>query len=274
MVNRKELNPEASPHAAFGAKLRVVREGLGLTQDQLGNEMGYTCGHISSVETGRKVPTLRFSRQLDQALAMANTEDSFERQWREIRHGSLLEGYPEYIRCEARASEIRLCNIGIISGLLQTREYAYALAEGDVQRGSITADQAEERISVLEERQAALVRPRPPMVLVVMDESCLHHAVGGEQVMKRQLQHLAELASRPNLVFQVSPFSMGARRPFNLPINLLTMADRSLVAYTEAQTQGILQRETTAVVPLVTAYHQLQAEALSQAASVALIQQV
>ncbi|MEU7378396.1 Scr1 family TA system antitoxin-like transcriptional regulator, partial [Streptomyces albidoflavus] len=56
--------------------------------------------------------------------------------------------------------------------------------------------------------------------------------------------------------------------------HLLTMADRSLVAYTEAQTQGILQRETTAVVPLVTAYHQLQAEALSQAASVALIQQV
>ncbi|GAA5613802.1 hypothetical protein Spla01_04991 [Streptomyces platensis] len=47
--------------------------------------------------------------------------------------------------------------------------------------------------------------------------------------------------------------------------------DRSLICYAESQAQGILDRESTSLVPVLTAYHQLQAEALSQAAAVAMI---
>ncbi|MGW5389737.1 helix-turn-helix domain-containing protein [Streptomyces koyangensis] len=271
MVNRKELNPEASPHAAFGAKLRVVREGLGLTQDQLGNEMGYTCGHISSVETGRKVPTLRFARQLDQALRTAHAEDSFERQWREIRHGSLLEGATEYMGCEARAAEIRLYEVGVIPGLLQTQEYAVALAEGAVQRGAITPEQADERVRMITERQVVLSRKSPPTVFVVLDESCIRRPVGGSKIMKEQAELLREFAARANTMLQVAPFEMGVRRPFNLPIYILTMPDRGLMSYAESSQQGHLERETSAVLPVLGAYHQLQAEAPSQAASVAMI---
>ncbi|MEU7267704.1 helix-turn-helix domain-containing protein [Streptomyces koyangensis] len=274
MVNRKELNPEASPHAAFGAKLRVVREGLGLTQDQLGNEMGYTCGHISSVETGRKVPTLRFSRQADRALGTANTEDAFERQWREIRQGSLLEGAPEYMGCEARSAEIRLYEVGVVPGLLQTPEYALTLAEGAVLRGSITEEQAAERVQMIADRQDALKRRTPPMVFVVLDESCLRRPVGEPAIMNAQLEHLMEFADRPNTMVQVAPFDLGARRPFDLPIYILTMPDRQLMSYAESAQRGHLDRESTSVLPLLTAYHQLQALALSQAASVAMISQL
>ncbi|MCZ7414617.1 MULTISPECIES: helix-turn-helix domain-containing protein [unclassified Streptomyces] len=270
-MNRKELNPDASPQAAFGARLRSQRERRGWTQEELGARMGYSSTHMSAVETGRKSPTLRFSRSADQAL---DTGDAFEREWRELKHGALLEGFPEYVGYEGRAVEIRLFEVGLIPGLLQTPEYARTLADGDVQRGAITPEQAEERVSFLAERQAALVRPRPPMVLVVMDESCLRHAVGGAEVMEAQLQRLAEVASLPNWVLQVSPFDIGARRPFNLPVNLLTLADRSMAAYAESQARGHLEREVTAVVPMLTAYHQLQAEALAQAASVAMFEQL
>jgi transcriptional regulator with XRE-family HTH domain len=271
VVNIKELNPEGSPRAAFGARLRRLREKRGWNQEELARRSEYSSQHISAVETSRKPPTLSFSRKVDLVFGLAGSGDSFEREWRDIRHGSLLEGFPEYVSCEGRAVEIRLFEIGLIPGLVQTPEYARALAYGDVQRGSVTPEQADERVSFLAERQAALARPRPPMVLVVMDESCLHHAVGGPEVMSAQFQRLVEAAARPNWILQVAPFDIGARRAFNLPVNLLTLADRSVVAYAESQAQGHLDRESATVVPMLTAYHQLQGEALSQAASVAMI---
>ncbi|MCY0941702.1 helix-turn-helix domain-containing protein [Streptomyces antarcticus] len=270
-MNVKELNPESSPQAAFGARLRSSRKAQGWTQDDLGERMGYSSTHISSVETGRKVPTLRFSRSADAAFG---TGDAFERQSLEIRHGALLEGFPEYVGYEGRAVELRLFEIGIVPGLLQTPEYAKALANSAVQRGAITPAYAAERVAFLAERQEALERDRPPMVFVVMDESCIRRPVGGPEVMGAQLDRLVEFAARAHTVLQVAPFGIGERRPFDLPVNLLTLADRSVVAYAESQAQGHLDRETVSVLPMLTAYHQLQAEALSQTASVAMINAV
>ncbi|MER6916578.1 helix-turn-helix transcriptional regulator [Streptomyces sp. NPDC000594] len=273
MVNRKELNPESGPGAAFGARLRRAREARGWTQDELAERMGYTGRHVSGVETTSKPPTRRFSISADAAFGLDGTSDTFERAWREIKHGALLEGFPEYLGLEARAVEIRLFEIGIIPGLLQTPAYAHALAQGDVHRATITLEQATERVSVLAERQATLVRPRPPTMLVVMDESCIRRPVGGDAVMREQLQYLADFAALPNTMLQVAPYDIGERRPFNLPINLLTLPDRSMIAYAESQAQGHLEREPAFSQTALAAYHQLQAESLSQAASVGMITQ-
>ncbi|MFE2940262.1 Scr1 family TA system antitoxin-like transcriptional regulator [Streptomyces sp. NPDC059255] len=273
-MNIKELNPDSSPQAAFGARLRRSREDRGWKQEDLADRMEYSSTHISSVETGRKLPTLRFSRSADRAFGTEGTADAFERHWREIRHGSLLEGFPEYVGYEGRAVEIRLYNIGIIPGLLQTPEYARVLADSAVRRGAITPEQADERVSFLAERQSALARPRPPMMFVTMDESCIRRPVGGATVMDAQLAHLVEFAELPNTLLQVAPYEIGERRTFDLPVNLLTLPDRSVICYAESQAQGHLDREGTSVVPMLTAYHQLQAEALSQAASVTMISQL
>ncbi|WP_405979098.1 Scr1 family TA system antitoxin-like transcriptional regulator [Streptomyces sp. NBC_00158] len=270
-MNIKELNPDSSPQAAYGARLRGMRTARGWRQEELGERMGYSSTHISAVETGRKVPTLRFSRSLDAALGGG---DTFERLSLEVRHGALLEGFPEYVGYEGRAVELRLFEIGIIPGLLQTPEYARVLADSAVQRGAISPEFAAERVAFLAERQEALERVRPPMVFVVMDESCIRRPVGGLEVMGAQLERLVEFAARPHTMLQVAPFEIGERRTFNLPVNLLTLADRSVVAYAESQSQGHLDRETVSVLPMLTAYHQLQAEALSQAASVAMINEV
>lgn len=92
--------------------------------------------------------------------------------------------------------------------------------------------------------------------------------------MDAQLQRLEEMAALPNWIIQVAPFSLGARRAFNLPVNLLTLADRSIVAYAESQAQGHVEREVSSVVPMLTSYHQLQGEALSKTASVTKISQL
>lgn len=236
--------------------------------------MGYSSTHISSVETGRKLPTLRFSRSADRAFGIAETEDTFEREWREMRHGSLLEGFPQYVGHESRAAEVRLFEIGIIPGLLQTPEYARVLADSAVKRGAITAEQADERVALVAERQAALARKPPPMIFAVLDESCIRRPIGGSDVMGAQLERLVDFANLPNTVLQVAGYEMGARRTFNLPVYILTMPDRSLMSYAESAQRGHLERDSTFVLPMLTAYHQLQAEAPSQAASIAMIEKL
>ncbi|MFI7273192.1 helix-turn-helix domain-containing protein [Streptomyces sp. NPDC049879] len=273
-MNRKDLVPESSPQAAFGARLRRLRESRKWTQEDLGERIKYSSTHISSVETGRKMPTLRFSRSSDQAFGTENTESSFEREWRELRHGSLLEGFPEYVGYEGRAAEIKLFEIGVIPGLLQTAEYATVLANAAVQRGAISPEQADERVALVTERRAALDRTPPPLISVVLDESCIVRPIGGAAVMDAQLASLVEFAQLPNTVLQVAPFEMGVRRTLSLPIHILTMADRSLMSYAESSQRGNVERDGKFVLPMLAAYHQLQAEALSQSASVAAIQQL
>ncbi|MER6097045.1 helix-turn-helix transcriptional regulator [Streptomyces sp. NPDC001728] len=270
-MNVKELDPESSPQAAFGARLRRLREERGWSQEELGTRMGYSGTHLSSVETGRKMPTLRLARRADLALG---TDDSFEREWREMRQGALLEGFPEYVEHEGRAAEIRLYEVGVIPGLLQTPEYATVLAESAVKRGAIASEQAQERVAVVTERQAALLRTPPPLLFVVLDEGCIRRPIGKPAVMEAQLKRLIEFAELPNTVLQIAPFEMGIRRPFNLPITVLTLPDRSLMSYAESAQRGHLDREIASVLPMLTAYHQLQAEAPSQAESVAAIHKV
>ncbi|MEV1045005.1 helix-turn-helix transcriptional regulator [Streptomyces sp. NPDC049916] len=271
MVNRKDLNPDSSPRAAYGARIRRYREARGWSQDVLAPKLGYSSQHVSAVETARKSPTLKFSRRSDQAFGTAGTVDSFEREWAEMRTGSLLAGFPEYVDFEGRAVELRLYEIGIIPGLLQTPEYARVLADSAVRRGATTAVQADERVAFLAERQAALLRTPPPMIFVVMDESCVLRPVGGAAVMDAQLDHLLAFAEMPNAVLQVAPFAMGERRTLDYPVNILTLPDRSVVCYAESQSQGYLDRESSSVLPVLTDYHQLQRESLSKTATVARI---
>ncbi|MEV5884012.1 helix-turn-helix transcriptional regulator [Streptomyces sp. NPDC052020] len=271
MVNRKELDPGTSPLAAFGQRLRHLRDERGWTQEELGARMGCTGTHISAVEVGRRPPTQRFAISADRAFG---TGDMFQRMVHALQNTALLEGFPEYVRQEIRAAEIRLFELGIVPGLLQTPEYAAAIATGAVRRGAITEQQAEERLTLLVERQASLERTPPPFVYAVLDESCIRRPVGGTGTMAAQLDKLIAFAELPNTVLQVAPYELGERRPFDLPVRLVTLADRSMIAYAESAMQGHVDRDTGVVLPMLTAYHQLQAEAMPQAASVAMIEQL
>ncbi|GHJ93922.1 transcriptional regulator [Streptomyces sp. NE5-10] len=274
MVNRKKLDPDSGPAAAYGARLRRLREERGWTQDELAVRTGYSSKHVSAVETGRRSSTLAFSRALDVAFGLADTEQSCESEWQKLRHGVLLEGFPEYVHQERRAVELRLFEIGIVPGLLQTPEYARVLAASSVARGVITADQADERVAFLAESQRGLEKQRPPALFVVMDESCIRRVVGGREIMAAQLELLVEFAKRPLTVLQVAPFGMGEKRPFDLPVNLVTLPDWSVLAYAESQVQGHLERENGAVASMLAGYHRLAAESLSPADSVAMIEEV
>ncbi len=92
--------------------------------------------------------------------------------------------------------------------------------------------------------------------------------------MGAQLDRLVEFAGLPNTALHITPYEIGEHRTFNRLVNLLTLSDYSVVSYVESETQGYLDRELVSVRGMLTAYHQLQAVSLSQAASVGMINKV
>lgn len=269
IMNRKELDPKSSPRAAFGVQLRRSRESKGWIQDQLAERMGCSGTHVSAVETGRKSPTLEFARKADKALGTGAT---FEVMWQAIKKTVLLEGFSEYLQEELKATKWRTFELGVIPGVFQTPRYAEALAGADVERGAITPELATERVGLLRTRQKRLLEARDaPLVYAVLDESCLCRRVGGREVMAEQLDHLARQAMLPRVTVQLVPFSLGHLRPLLLPVILLTMRDRAVVGYTESASRGYLERDDDLIARWERAYDQLQAGALSPAASLDLI---
>ncbi|MFJ2781906.1 Scr1 family TA system antitoxin-like transcriptional regulator [Kitasatospora sp. NPDC087315] len=267
-MRRTTLDPTASPLAAFGVQLRRSREAHGLTQAELGERIRFSNSFVSCIERAMRTPTFDFAVRADEKLATGGT---LELMWWNLKHSSLLEGFPEYAAYEAKAAELRMFELDVIPGLFQTKAYAEALAAADVKRGTITDTQAEERVSYLLTRQQRLSKPTAPLVYAVLDESCLRRFVGGTQVMSEQLDHLAQLTAAGRMLVQVAPFSMGERRPFALPVVLLTMQDRAMVGYTESQERGFLTRETDTVRNWARDYDRLQVGARSDVASLDMI---
>ncbi|MFF2078003.1 DUF5753 domain-containing protein [Kitasatospora sp. NPDC058162] len=145
--------------------------------------------------------------------------------WYQLRNAAILEGFPEYARYEGLAEQIRIFENDFINGLLQTRGYVTALQMGFVRQGAATQKLAEERIEFRLARQRLLDRSSPPLLHVVLDESCLRRAVGGRDVMIEQLLHLERMSTRRDVIIQIAPFSLGEERPFTHMTALLIAVD-------------------------------------------------
>ncbi|MFI6847652.1 helix-turn-helix domain-containing protein [Kitasatospora sp. NPDC050467] len=269
MVNRKQLDPTSGPWAPFGVQLRRSREAKGLTQAQLARRVGFDPSYVSYAELAtREPPSEKFAGRADEALETGGT---LLLMWLQNKHSALLEGFPEYASHEASAVEIRIFEAGVVTGLLQTEAYATALALADVRRGTITRRQAEERVTFLLTRQQLLKRSGPPLVHAVLDESCLRRPIGGPAVMHEQLTFLEELFDASHVILQVAPFAMAEHRPFALPMVLLTLADQSLLGYSESEGRSHLERDSDTLAVWKRHYDRLQVGALAETATLDVI---
>ncbi|MFJ8475610.1 helix-turn-helix transcriptional regulator [Kitasatospora sp. NPDC094011] len=270
MVNIKEIDPESSRWAPFGVLLRRSRRAVGLTQKQLARRMGCHPSTVSVAETATKQVSRLFAEKADEVLG---THGSLTLMWLQASNSAgLAEGFAEFTKHEAQATEIRLFEIGLIPGLFQTRAYAEAELAGAVELGEVTAEQAEERLNYRMTRQKLLERASPPLVFVALDESALRWQLGGPSVMAEQLQHLEDLARRmPNVLIQVVPFTMGVHRSFRSAVTLLTVGEGTQIGYTETLHRGFLERDRATVVTWRRRYDRLQVDAPPRAESLGMI---
>lgn len=82
------------------------------------------------------------------------------------------------------------------------------------------------------ERQRILGGEKPPTYHLVLDEAALHRVVGSAEILRAQLEYLAEAIQRQIVTVQVLPFAVGPYRAPS-PMIILDLADGSQVVHLE-----------------------------------------
>ncbi|WP_411069632.1 helix-turn-helix domain-containing protein [Streptomyces sp. cmx-4-25] len=265
MVNIRNLDPSASPLDYYGAELRRLREAAGLNQSQLGDVVYCTGSLIGQIETAKKVPTRRFSEQLDAALITGGT---FSRLVGLVLRCQLPTWFQPYADMEARATYISSFQPQLVVGLLQTEAYARAVL------GVRTEGDLDAKVAARMDRQRILERETPPLMWVVLTEAVLRQEVGGKQVMREQLAHLLRMQDHDWVKIQILPFQVGAHAGIMGEFNLLRFDDDPDIVYAEDFVQGHMTADPAAFREGSLRYDHLQAAALSVENSAALIARV
>ncbi|EST22113.1 hypothetical protein N566_26845 [Streptomycetaceae bacterium MP113-05] len=204
----------------LGGELLRLRDVAGKTQQQAADVLNATGTKIVKMERGA-VPM----RDLDVralcefygaggdetvarlvGLAKADRDRRKAKGW--WNQYPVLRDMAEYVALEDVATSVRTWQLAIVPGLLQTPDYARALAVGNGSWEDV--DEIEPFVESRVARQTRLTGERPLNFWAVVHEGALRQLVGGQNVMRGQLQHLREMAGRPNVRLQILPYLAGA----------------------------------------------------------------
>jgi hypothetical protein len=131
-----------------------------------------------------------------------------ERGWWQSYAAAIPDWFQVYVGLEAEAARIHEYAAELVPGLLQTPEYYRAFLRAAPAAGS--EEEISRKIEVRLARQERLTGDDPPEYWAVLNEAVTRRAVGGDQRMRAQLHHIADIAQLPHVNVQVLPFSAGA----------------------------------------------------------------
>jgi transcriptional regulator with XRE-family HTH domain len=217
----------------LGERLREFREANGMTASKVASELSWAPSKISRIENheGARPSDVR---ALLSVYGITDPDDiqpvvGLARQaenkgwWREF-DDTLPPWFATFVGLEAGAAEERDYRGAIVTGLLQTEDYARALMSADRPGGRPKAGEVERMVALRRERQEHLEGHRPLRVWTIMEESALHRPVGGRAVMREQLRHLADISAAPHVTVQVLPAEL-VHLALDFPFCLLTFPE-------------------------------------------------
>jgi transcriptional regulator with XRE-family HTH domain len=236
------------------AELKQARLETGLTQEAVAEQMDWSLSKLIRIETGAvSISTndltalLRLYNVKDtnrvRALVAQGKEARKKTWWNKYR-AVLPPTYYQYIEYETSASIIRSYESFVVSGLLQSEEYATALTTRN--RLDLDYKTVNALVEVRMKRQELLLnRPNPPLLFFVMDEAVIRRLIGAEDVGKAQLEKLIRMADRPEITIEVVPFSTGLHRGIIENFNILEFVgtDDDDVLYFEGARHSSFSRD-------------------------------
>jgi transcriptional regulator with XRE-family HTH domain len=260
----------SSPVEYFGTELRAFRETAGLSRPQLAEKLGYTPQWIGQVESGKNGPSEEFAKDCDTYF---KTNGTFYRIWEWIRDFGRLAvlppGFPDFIVHEREAEVIHIFETMVITGLFQTPEYAH-----EVLKLGKTCEAAEQLVSARMERQEILDREDAPHVFAIFDEGAIRRPIGNSEVMKRQLQHLIDLAELPNVTIQIVPTAKGAYPGLPGAFTILAFQDAPDAVRVEGHVGGQLVDHPVVVRKYGVRFDLIRASAMSAEDSLGLLRTI
>ena len=259
------------PRWQLGEQLSRLRDRARVSQGQIAERLGCSVSKIQKIEAG-EVGVVK--AELEAMLTAYHLTDErmreelFELQklgkqrgwWSKL--GSVPTPFATFLGLESAATRIKVFEPMVVHGLLQTEEYARAIA-GTV---ALTSDeeQRERQVRIRMQRQEMVFAEDPPEISVVLDEAVLHRQIGGPQVMCTQLKHLLE--PPPSVTVQVVPFesggypgTLGALTIFEFEAHMHTP-----VVYVEGQAGNLYLEREDDLRRCNVAYNHMSASALGE----------
>jgi transcriptional regulator with XRE-family HTH domain len=194
-----------------GAELRRLREAANLSGEQVASALEWSQPKVSRIETGRTAFTVRDVARLlalygvtddvRAELLAATAEDTGEGAWI-VRAGGFPRRQGSIASLEVVTKRIRQYQPLLVPGLLQTREYAEAVA---------TAAGATNPVAIAAarmQRQEILSDKNAPTLEVILDARALLCRVGSVDVLRSQIDHLVRQAQ--NKVARLNMIPLGA----------------------------------------------------------------
>lgn len=244
----------------FGRQMRKERLAHGWSLPEFSTRVGFDAGHLSRVENGKRPPSEALAQACDQVFP--ERRGWFLDWYEESRHwAEVPPGFRNWAELEDKATTLRAWMPGIVTGQLQTEDYARALL---ATYPGVSDEVIKNRLAArLERQRRVLMRDNPPLVWFVVDEMALYRLVGSPAVMAAQMRQLAAMAAMPNVTLQVLP---AVAHPATASGFIL--ADES--AYAEHVTSGYVFADET-VSAMARLFDSLRAESYRASESLALI---
>ncbi|MDV6013842.1 helix-turn-helix transcriptional regulator [Haloechinothrix sp. LS1_15] len=202
----------------LGQHLHQLRVEAGLKLRDVGEYLqrdGSTIGRFESGEYPIRRPDLlalidlyRVSGKRKREALLELHRESWQRGWWDDYAGDVDEKFVDFMWLEQRATGMQAFEQSLVTGLLQTEDYARAVISGAEPHA--TAEQVERWVGLRMTRQQLLDRDQPPGIRAVLDEAVLTRRIGDAAVRAGQLRHLLALAERPGIEVRVLPFTAGA----------------------------------------------------------------
>ena len=269
------------PRMLVGIELHRYRDAAGITPDQAAYEIRASRSKISRMENGlvrfkeRDVTDLLTlygitDEQIRGRLVMLARQANTPGWW--SKYGDIMaDWFESYLGLEMAASVIRTFELQFVHGLFQTEDYARAVTM--LGHTGSSEEEIDRRVSLRLKRQDLLASPAPPQVWSVLDEGALRRPVGGRQVMRAQLSHLAEVARMRHVSIQVVPFDRGGHAAAGGSFTVLRFSEPEVpdVVYLEQLTSALYLDKREDVDHYMEVMNHLSTEALTPVESLRFI---
>ena len=253
----------SNPVRYFGQQVRRARLAAGWTLAEFGQRIGYDPGQISRIENGRRPTTELFAQMCDRAFPERG--GWFSEFYAESRTWiATPPWFRSWVEHEQRAATLRIWQLGVVSGLLQTEDCARVILA--INPGA-TDDDVNGRLAARMSRQAILTRDDPPTAWFLVDEAALRRCIGSPEIMTAQLAHLAGVARLPNVTIQVVPSIEHAGL-----LGGFAITDHA--AYVETAVAGQVFEDAEIIAELLTRFDTLRNEAFRASESLGLIERI
>lgn len=204
-----------------------------MTQGALASRLGASTSHVSNLERGHRDPALTLLPVMDDAL---ETGTRFQDLWDDLTGTGRPGWLDEIAGAVQAASAVYEYQVLAFPAHLQTEDYARAL----VKHGApwLTPDDVEARVAERMARAKHMADAVTPKLWLVFDESLLYRRYGGAEAARTQLAHMAELAERERVTFQVIPLDT-VKHPGNSgAFSVIVSPDNPDAVYVESAREG------------------------------------